>query len=417
MKKIIVSAVGLMLGGTLLATSAYAAVENQFGGYWRTRVGFFDNMAADPGASTYVVDTRTRIYYTAKFSDNLKFVNKFEWNSYWGDGVGGDIGTDGMGIFRIKNSYVDAQFGTVNVKVGAHALAYSRGLIFDDDFMGATVSADFGAVTPKLVWAHTMDQDWGGQDYDQDFIYAGVEIKAGDMVTVTPAVTFFNGSAEVVDVEEDLVTGIGQPLTTTVTGQESVGGESYVYVGVDVDVKLDPVTAWGTFIYQTGEVNDTVDINAFAFAAGADANFVHGAFYYASGDDGTDPTETEAFTPVSEYVVTAEIMGAGLLDGYRGPANAGWGISNFMLANVGTTLKPVDGLTLKLDGWYGALAESGAGADDVGFEIDGKASFKLLENLKVDAVVAYLIAGDATNEAAGNTDDVIEVGMRLSLSF
>lgn len=418
MKKIIASAVGLMLGGTLLATGVQAKVENQFGGYWRTRVDFQDNMSAYPGDSTYVIDTRTRIYYTAKFSDNFKFVNKFEWNSTWGDMVGGDIGTDGMGIFRIKNSYIDSQFGAVNLKIGAHAYAYSKGLVFDDDFMGATISGNFGAVSPILIWAHTMDQDWGGADYDQNFIYGGVSIKAGDMVTITPGVTFFDASEETVSVTEDLVTGIGEPLQTTVTGTELVGGESYVYVGLDVTAKIDPVSAWGTFVYQTGEVSSTVDKEAFAVAAGADAGIVHGAFYYATGDDGSDPTENTQFTAVSPYTPTAEIMGVGTIDSYRGPANAGWGVTNFMLGNVGTTLKPVDGLTLQIDGWYGALAEDdAAGNNDVGFEIDGKATLFLLEHLKTEVFAAYLIAGDATNFAAGNDDDVIEVGMRLSLSF
>lgn len=418
MKKIIASAVGLMLGGTLLATDIQAAVENQFGGYWRTRFSFQDNMSKFPDDSSWLVDTRTRIYYTAKFNENLKFVNKFEFNNVWGGSNGGGIGSDATGTFRIKNSYADAMFGAVNVKVGAHALAYSRGLIFDDDFLGATVSANFGAISPILVWAHTMDQDWGGGQYDQNFIYAGVQIKAGDMVTITPAVTFFDGSEEVVDVEEDLVTGIGEPLAATVTGQEVVGGESYIYVGVDVDVKLDPVTAWGTFIYQTGDESGTVDKEAFAVALGADAGIAHGKFYYTSGDDGGDPTESTEFTAVSPYVVTAEIMGAGLLDGYRGPVNAGWGVENMMLANVGTTLKPANGVTLNIDGWYGALPEDNEfGNTEVGFEIDGKVTFRLLENLRVDAVLAYLIAGDATNDAAGNDDDVIEAGMRLSLSF
>ena len=43
MKKIIASAVGLMLVGGVAVTTAQA-VESQFGGYWRTRFTYSDNM-------------------------------------------------------------------------------------------------------------------------------------------------------------------------------------------------------------------------------------------------------------------------------------------------------------------------------------------------------------------------------------
>jgi hypothetical protein len=78
------------------------------------------------------------------------FVNKFEWNSTWGDGVGGDIGTDGTGIFRIKNSYADFTTGMARFKVGTQGAVINRGFAFDDDFAGiyAGVNAGDMASTP-----------------------------------------------------------------------------------------------------------------------------------------------------------------------------------------------------------------------------------------------------------------------------
>jgi len=67
MKKIIAAGLGLLLGGTLIATTAQAEIENQFGGYWRTRFSVQDNMSRYPGDTKFMVDTRSRIYYTAKF--------------------------------------------------------------------------------------------------------------------------------------------------------------------------------------------------------------------------------------------------------------------------------------------------------------------------------------------------------------
>jgi hypothetical protein len=98
MKKIIASALGLMIAGGVAATTA-SAVESQFGGYWRTRAFYQDNFTQD--SDYWRIDNRTRLYYTAKFNDDFKFVNKFEFNSNWGDAEGGDVGADGL-TFKVK---------------------------------------------------------------------------------------------------------------------------------------------------------------------------------------------------------------------------------------------------------------------------------------------------------------------------
>ena len=68
MKKTIAAAVGLMMVGGI-ANTASAALENQFGGYWRTRFTYEDNFTGQDTDSKFYVDTRTRLYYTAKFRD------------------------------------------------------------------------------------------------------------------------------------------------------------------------------------------------------------------------------------------------------------------------------------------------------------------------------------------------------------
>ena len=194
MKKIIASAVGLMLAGGI-ATTASAAVENQFGGYWRNRFAFEDNFTGKDTSSVFYVDQRTRLFYTAKFSDDFKFVNKFEFNSSWGDttksqtakvqtgttfnadgsttpvytnydvsgaglGAGGDLGADGKGNLRIKNSYADFNVGSaVNAKIGILPATIARGFIFDDDASGAVATLKFGNVSVPLVYLDLADTD------------------------------------------------------------------------------------------------------------------------------------------------------------------------------------------------------------------------------------------------------------------
>ncbi len=395
MKKIIASAVGLMLAGGVAATTASAAVESQFGGYWRNRIFVQDNFTFDDTGSNdvssyYRADNRTRLYYTAKFSDDFKFVNKFEFNSVWGDAVGGDVGADGN-IWVVKNSYADFNVGKmVNAKFGIQGGKIARGFILDDDFSGATVTGKFGNITVPLVYASVRSEDAGGRlladRVDEDMWAALATIKITDGMSVTPYV-----------------------VLTTISGQET---DNY-YIGVDADMKFGAIGVWGTGIYNGGTVDD-VDNVAFLAAAGVDAGLVHGQAFYSTGDDGDDVTENNAFVqaPGSSYY-WSEIMGLGVFDNRANAAAPGDNITNVWAANAGVTIKPMDKLTVDADVWYAALVEDNADGDtELGLEFDGKVGYKVYDNLTAEAIFAYLISGDATGD-----EDVIEGGVRLSLSF
>ena len=107
MKKLAILALAAVL--VIFFTLPAAALENVFGGYWRTR--YFSQKyfsGYDRGDRTGVpiidddgdvigeeraeddtierADTRTRLYYTAKINDNLKLVNKFEMDATFGGG-------------------------------------------------------------------------------------------------------------------------------------------------------------------------------------------------------------------------------------------------------------------------------------------------------------------------------------------
>ena len=85
MKKFAILALAAVM--VIALTVPAAALENEFGGYWRTRLftdGHFNGENNDD-TNYRRVDTRTRLYYTAKINDNLKFVNKFEIDAVWGE--------------------------------------------------------------------------------------------------------------------------------------------------------------------------------------------------------------------------------------------------------------------------------------------------------------------------------------------
>ncbi|MCX5882590.1 MAG: hypothetical protein NTU74_12575 [Deltaproteobacteria bacterium] len=156
MKKLSVLLVAAIM--VLALTMPAAAFENEFGGFWRTRAFSewdFTGDSQNHRLDTERIDTRTRLFYTAKFSDNLKFVNKFEMNAAWGGSVGtmnnaygtgkdpvsagtatyGQLAADGANLV-VKASYVDFKLAQQRFTVGVQDFTLARGYLFDDDAAG-----------------------------------------------------------------------------------------------------------------------------------------------------------------------------------------------------------------------------------------------------------------------------------------
>jgi hypothetical protein len=378
MKKIIAAAAGLMMVG-VMASSA-SAVESKFGGYWRTRAFSQIDFSDDSGTLSRA-DTRTRLYYTAVFNENFQFVNKFEYNAVFGDTNGGDIGADGD-TFRVKNSYADFKVGGAQFKVGIQGATIARGFMFADDFSGVVAIFPAGDMTIPFAWVKVEDDSVN--TLERDYYTVFPVIKVSDTLTLNP---YF--------------------LYDTVEGEDW----NNFYAGMDIDVKTDAFGAWGTGIYQFGEIMDR-DVSAFLLAAGANAGPVHGQMFYASGQD--DDADIVAFTnPAGRSYYWAEIMGMGTFDNAKPAAAPGDGITNVWAANVGFKQAVAPKLTLGADVWYAALVEdNAAGEDELGLEFDVKVTYQIMDNLNLDLVGAYLLAGDAIGD-----DDPIEVGAQLSLSF
>ncbi|MDK9708999.1 MAG: hypothetical protein OEL83_18295 [Desulforhopalus sp.] len=429
MKKIIASAVGLMLAGGIAATSASAALENQFGGYWRTRFTYMDNFSGTDTSSKEFVDTRTHLYYTAKFSDDFKFVNKFEFNTGWGDtsktqtvtidgtsynvtssglGAGGDLGADGKGNFRIKNSYADFNIGPMfNAKVGIQNFVVARGFIWADDEAGVMVTGKFGNVTVPLVWINVSNDETYGfdqavaSDFNQNVWAALAAVKINDGMSVTPYFVYHS-----------------------ITDNAAILDSDNWYLGADVDLKFGSVGVWGTAIYNGGDING-LDNKGYLGAVGVDAGIVHGQFFYASGDDDATDGDNAQFISapgnsaglksgnVGSSYYWAEIMGFGVFDNYVSNGAPADDITNIWAGNVGVTVKPIDKLKVDVDVWYASLAEDNAAGDAaLGLEFDGKIGYNLYDNLTAEAIFAYLVSDDATGD-----EDVMEGGVRLSLKF
>jgi hypothetical protein len=481
MKKLLV--LGLAALVVVAFTLPASALESQFGGYWRTRmIGQVDfagdsTLGADGVAGTaddldsgdqdlWRVDTRTRLYYTAILNENLKLVNKFEFDAVWGETTGGDtlgdLGADGV-VFEIKESYADFNVGPLRAKVGIHDSLIARGFIFADEFAGLTVS--YGNEGMNLIgeWIKVFEGNVGDDFNEFDFDIYGLNpvFTFGEGISVNPFVYWAysdnNGWTDlVVNRLAAGLTPLNQPGGEFTYGNQifaspngSLFDEQSIYwLGVNADFMVGPASIWLTGVYQGGSIDnddtvlpggDDIDISAYLFAVGASMPMgpvgLHGQFFWASGDEEADD-DFEAFFGIGGGGVGwayywSEIMGLGIFDQQFPAGSPQADVSNLWAVNIGATLKPVEKLTLKGDIWYAALVEEalygksslGAGGnvvngeEDLGVEIDLVATYQLVEGMNLDLVGAYLFADDGISRSGNNDDDPYEVGARLSLSF
>lgn len=416
-----------------------SAFDSEFGGLWRTRWYVQGNFTGNedvegiPGStvtfevnpdtgviepttgvgiakSVNVIDTRTRLYYTAIFSDNFRFVNRFEFNVTWGGSPGGGIGTDGTGIFRIKNSYADMRLGTTRWTVGLQGAVLARGFLFDDDFAGLIARYQPGTTGDMLV----------------PFIWA--KVKEGQITKVTPATTAIgaNDDTNLFGLYPFFPMGnmTFNPYVFYLHNNLGEDNDQY-WLGIDFDAKFD---AWSLFlsgIYQSGDLSSAADISAYLLAGGFNVPFggfgLHGEAFYATGEkDGLTDGTQDAFTGIpGQSYYWAEIMGLGIFDNNASFGAPGNKISDILAVNLGVDFTPSDMWKIKADLWYANLAEDDVnGNADLGTELDIVLTYKLIENMNLDLVGAYLFAGDATNaNIATSGSDPYEVGLRLQFTF
>jgi len=410
------------------------AIESEFGGYWRTRFYTNQNFTGEDETEALDftgVDTRTRLYYTAIFHENLKFVNKFEFNTTWGDTNGGDIGADGTGNFRIKNSYIDANTGPVNWKVGIHGGTLARGFLFTDDFSGMTITYKGERFEIPFMWIRAFEGGYGkdANDLDADYYAIAPRFTIADMVNLNPYFLYFYSN----DISGWNPFAHGYNLKLGDIGAEDT---DLWYLGLDGDMDLGMASIWFTGIYQGGTLEvpgaEDIDVKAWLAALGGSANIgmfdIHGQGFYASGDDDLNDNDAEAFFVPSQNYGTgqsyywAEIMGLGIFDNQASNNSPLDKISNVWAVNLGASVKPMDKLKVALDVWYAELAEdvvtlTGDEESSLGTEVDLVLTYEVVQNLNLDLVGAYLFAGDATTMNADNDANPWEVGAQLSLSF
>jgi len=421
------------------------AFESIFGGAWNTRAYLQKDFTGDDSANLdlQMVDTRTRLFYTAKFSDDFKFVNQFELNAIWGGDEDkadyGDIGADGVSV-EVKNSYADFTLGSVNSKIGVQNMKIARGFMFSDDAAAALITykvnkdleIPFYWIKAREGYSSNTGTMNHKNEYDVDIYGIYPKIKM-DSLTLRP-VLFWASSRDA-----------SWFANTSSSGWRNQGAADFeefdaYYAGADIDLKAGPVSLWFTGLYDFGTINslsdgEDYDLSGYLLAFGAktdvnDSVELHGQTFYAAGDDNSGDSDIEAWmAPIGRGVTYkwAEIMGRGkILDNNWSNGSSGDEPTNILAVNLGTTIKPVKKLSVTADLWWAQLAEdNGNGDKDLGTEIDLWANYKLMDNLSLDVLASYLFAGAATTDwdYSGNAPrdakekNPFEIGTQLEISF
>jgi hypothetical protein len=451
MKKLSVLLVAAIM--VLALTMPAAAFENEFGGYWRTRFitdTGFSGSSRNQTQDTNLTDTRTRLYYTAKFSDNLKFVNKFEINASWGgNGTYGQVGADATDAFRIKNSYVDFKLGQQRFNVGVQGFELARGYLFNDDAAG--IKAIFkvnDAVYLPFIYMKLYEGTKGyingksASDYDMAAYVFYPTIYLNKDNTLKPHVAYLTSE------NASLAKGKGLPLAPP-----GVTNVDLWTAGLEYDGKIGIFDLGATGIFQFGDAKtpngflgngkDKLNYKGYLFDLFGGVNLgpanIHLKGIYASGNEKNDLKNGDMNAFVNPGVKDnigasyywAEIMGDGIIDNQTPIGAPGDKISNLWVGNVGASYKVLPTLKFSADIWYAKHANevqiASATVDnkyssDLGTELDLVASYTIVDNLKLDLIGAYLWAGDAitknlaTNDPNGNVNPY-ELAAMLSLAF
>lgn len=417
-----------------------AALESVFGGYWRTRAYTqqnYDGEDQDETKDWTGVDTRTRLFWTAVINDNLKFVNRFEFDATWGvdapdgtNGADGDFGTDGAGV-EIKHSFAEFNIGPVTASVGLQPATLGRGFLFSDDFAGAIVTFKADKFTIPLIWLKPHEGGAGYNSMDADWYAISPTFKL-DPVTINPYVVYAfseNGSK---------YPALQRKFTEAVAN--TFDEVSIIFAGLDLDFSFAGAKIWLTGIYEAGSIDfkeelnkDSLDIKAYLLAGGLSYDFgmadIHAQAFYATGEDTEDEDYTEFWVPshygTGPYYPWAQIMGEAIFDPGRLVTNTcGYKPMDILAINLGTKIKPAKDLTITIDGWYAQLAEDRKSpgktpaemTDKLGTEVDVVVTYQLVKNLALDVVGAYIFADDAIWGGENDANPYL-IGSRLSLSF
>lgn len=440
MKKSNVLAALAVLGLCAATTSPAQALENEFHGLFSARYinSNFNgtattDFATDPisGAnvangfyqpdkstrkqySANFIEQRARLQYIAKANQDLKLITHFELDyTYWGNSSyvvgrnqGGAIGADTVNI-ETKNIYLDANpFKNVNLKLGMMPSADAfKGVLFDADMAGILVSSSYGKFTPSIGY-YRFNDTGAGRDgvlghLTNDMFMLDGKFEVAKNFKVGAAYYFFRDNK----------------AGTAPAPDNDVKIHSF---GLNAEYVTGPLTLNGFAIYQTGWNNTLLAqktyVNAYAGNLGAKLNVGPGTarteFLYVSGSDNGKNSfysvDGENGYYSNEMTILGRDKNAYTIDnsilfnsGNKGQGQIG--------AFLGYDLPVSPKLTTAANVGFAWIAHKNGnsysqtnGTNFLGTEINGEATYQLLDGFSCGVRAGYVILGGQFDNVATN---------------
>jgi len=440
--------------GALAAISVPAmALENEFHGSYTFNT-IFSNFQ-DGGSGNFTptakrdkvkmnnyLEQRARLQYTAKVSDDLKFVTHFEINNRFGnlntvtnsqggqtDISGSDLDTDGLNLVT-KHAYLDFNLGdNFNVKTGLMPYKDTlKGIFVDADVPAVYTTTKLGAYNLGVGFTRVADTSTGAT-------------RLGD--TATDVFLLDNTFA----FSKDTKAAFSYYFLADYRVAEQ---EIYLNTfGLSGETKMGPVTLSGFAAMQAGELRGAPSLGLgthfHGYAANVAAKAAVGpgtlktAFLFTSGNNNSGDAQNRGWqnTGVQSY------NESGMMILVRNTANSPTStdrylrrvITNVALASLGYDANLTDKVYLNTNigmAWapasagaplYGNVAGRNNAGDLMGTEFNLESGYKVNSSLTLRAQAAYAILGPYFKGAASNStgaavkDPENPYTMRLLASF
>ena len=448
MKSSKVLAVLATLGLAAAVATPAMALENQFSGSFTS---FYDlsnysatgNEAASSNAEglakgapteNYFVQ-RVRLGYTAKASEDVKLVTKFEFDyNYWGNssytvgrGSGGAIGADSVNI-ETKNLYLDLNLPkNVNTKIGMMGNTDSfKGVIFDADMAGITLAHSYDNANVSAGFFRFNDNGTTiGKNTQDMFALDGKYSVSKDLKIgaayyyIADNLTSTSPSGNVIGYTADGSNIYDTNATTTTTNDAKIHT-----LGLNAETTVGPVTLTGFALTQFGDLDATTKAKGYALNVGAQMPLAGGTarseFIYVAGGKNAlyvVPGEGGAFYN-NEMIILHRDKNATSID-----TAIVFDVNNYdqglIMGSLGYDYTFTPKLSGSVNAGFAAVAKAETTAahksDYLGTEFNCEANYKLMPAVTVGARAGYVVLGDYF--AGNNYDNPYDVKLIASFSF
>ena len=434
MRKLLVAL--LALGLVFAFTAPAFAVDADFSGYYRLRGFWFNNEKASDGKlrdggkkaggqeNRAFYDQRLRVQMVFNVAEGLSVTSRFHaMDRVWGDWERVNVTPDTQG-YQKDNIYWHRAYITAKTDIGKFDVGYQQGgvwgTVFGDTEADGRARVKYtGVFGPWIAIAL-----WEKFDENDGFLTTNVSDEDFDAYAVAGIYKWDGGEAGLLfyyldnkeNPDQKTTNWLPLPYFKATFGPLYLEGE-FVYYGGETDRDVGKDSDWkGKAWYLYGKFN-------------MGPAYVGAQYAFREGDDPTT-TDVELGYPGTDYnpcvlLWNDNTSGLGYATGKSKKGNdisytTGEGIENGSLAQIFAGFSPMEKLNLHASVTYAWADHTESGVDDdIGWEFDLEATYKIFDNLEYWIGFGYLKTGDwfKGGDSANKIDDAWLIMHKLQMNF